>query len=234
MVDGELSHDRRDRVLAHLATCASCKAEADDQRRVKSVFAKSALPPPPKDLLARLQGLPTMVGEHAPPPPAPPSPPAPPAPHLPAASSSPPPRAPLGGGALGDEREYRIHGPGAAARLHRGHRFAFAAAGAVSLAAFAIGGAVGTAGGGASAPSASGGASASGTGTTQAVAVRSTGTRTNEEERQGSGGRASRSATPLLSATARTSPTGALAPSAQDDSAAQLFSLSPLLTAGLG
>ncbi|WP_372499968.1 anti-sigma factor family protein [Streptomyces sudanensis] len=57
LVDGELGHDARERVLAHLATCARCKAEADAQRRVKSFFAESAPPPPSEGLLARLQGL---------------------------------------------------------------------------------------------------------------------------------------------------------------------------------
>ncbi|MER6911513.1 zf-HC2 domain-containing protein [Streptomyces sp. NPDC000594] len=58
LVDGELKHDARDRVLAHLATCAKCKAEADAQRRLKDVFAQAAPPPPSEGLLARLQGLP--------------------------------------------------------------------------------------------------------------------------------------------------------------------------------
>ncbi|MEU3185261.1 zf-HC2 domain-containing protein [Streptomyces sp. NPDC006923] len=58
LVDGELDHDARERVLAHLATCAKCKAEADAQRRLKNVFAQSAPPPPSAGLLARLQGLP--------------------------------------------------------------------------------------------------------------------------------------------------------------------------------
>ncbi|MFE1958481.1 zf-HC2 domain-containing protein [Streptomyces sp. NPDC059479] len=58
LVDGELDHDARERVLAHLATCAKCKAEADAQRRLKSVFAKTAPPAPSAGLLARLQGLP--------------------------------------------------------------------------------------------------------------------------------------------------------------------------------
>lgn len=61
LVDGELDHDARERVLAHLATCAKCKAEADAQRRLKSVFAQSAPPPPSAGLLARLQGLPGGV-----------------------------------------------------------------------------------------------------------------------------------------------------------------------------
>ncbi|MEV5612016.1 zf-HC2 domain-containing protein [Streptomyces sp. NPDC052225] len=58
LVDGELDHDARERVLAHLATCAKCKAEADAQRRLKSVFAEAAPPPPSESFLARLQGLP--------------------------------------------------------------------------------------------------------------------------------------------------------------------------------
>ncbi|MGV9312486.1 anti-sigma factor family protein [Streptomyces sp. NPDC003691] len=62
LVDGELTHDARDRVLAHLATCPRCKAEADAQRMLKDVFARSAPPPPSAGLLARLQGLPAGPG----------------------------------------------------------------------------------------------------------------------------------------------------------------------------
>lgn len=58
LVDGELGHDARERVLAHLATCPMCKTEADAQRRLKSVFAQAAPPPPTESFLARLQGLP--------------------------------------------------------------------------------------------------------------------------------------------------------------------------------
>ncbi|MEU2064272.1 zf-HC2 domain-containing protein [Streptomyces sp. NPDC013455] len=58
LVDGELGHDTRERVLAHLATCARCKAEADAQRALKNVFAEAAPPPPSASFLARLQGLP--------------------------------------------------------------------------------------------------------------------------------------------------------------------------------
>ncbi|GAA4070320.1 anti-sigma factor [Streptomyces shaanxiensis] len=58
LVDGELGHDTRERVLAHLATCARCKAEVDAQRRLKNVFAEAAPPPPSESFLARLQGLP--------------------------------------------------------------------------------------------------------------------------------------------------------------------------------
>jgi len=58
LVDGELGHEARERVLAHLATCAKCKSEADEQRRLKNVFAEVAPPPPSESFLARLQGLP--------------------------------------------------------------------------------------------------------------------------------------------------------------------------------
>lgn len=58
LVDGELGHDTRERVLAHLATCPKCKSEVDAQRRLKNVFAEVAPPTPSESFLARLQGLP--------------------------------------------------------------------------------------------------------------------------------------------------------------------------------
>ncbi|MFJ9629786.1 zf-HC2 domain-containing protein [Streptomyces sp. NPDC101175] len=63
LVDGELGHESRERVLAHLATCTKCKAEADAQRRLKNVFAEMAPPPPSESFLARLQGLPGGDGD---------------------------------------------------------------------------------------------------------------------------------------------------------------------------
>ncbi|GAA2243373.1 hypothetical protein GCM10010145_07470 [Streptomyces ruber] len=62
LVDGELGHEARERVLAHLATCPKCKAEADAQRRLKNVFAAAAPPSPSESFLARLQGLPGLPG----------------------------------------------------------------------------------------------------------------------------------------------------------------------------
>ncbi|MGW7491007.1 zf-HC2 domain-containing protein [Streptomyces sp. NPDC054786] len=144
LVDGELGHDARERVLAHLATCGRCKAEADAQRRLKSVFAETAPPGPSEGLLARLQQLPggDLGG----------------------------PGSRLGNGSFG--RGDFARGGGAFGYVpsdgHSGHamaaippqprgrgfrvqesdrpaqrrRFAFAAAGAVSLAAFALGGAL--------------------------------------------------------------------------------------------
>lgn len=158
LVDGELGHESRDRVLAHLATCAKCKAEADAQRRLKNVFAEAAPPPPSESFLARLQGLPAggdadggddspfggsgfpggLAGR-----------PAPTGvfglkrgerfafdymPARPHASVLPPSPA---------NRGFRIHDVSrheAERSASRGLRFAFVAAGAVSLAAIALGG----------------------------------------------------------------------------------------------
>ncbi|MFB6806013.1 zf-HC2 domain-containing protein [Streptomyces sp. NPDC056387] len=119
LVDGELNHDARERVLAHLATCAKCKAEADAQRRVKSLFVESAPPPLSAGLLARLQGLPGDGPDGSPRPPAPPG-------------------AELFGyvaPTTSPQQGFRIHEVGRPRR-----RFAFVAAGAVSLAAIALGG----------------------------------------------------------------------------------------------
>ncbi|WP_052851571.1 anti-sigma factor family protein [Streptomyces avicenniae] len=198
LVDGELSHDSRDRVLAHLATCPGCKAEADAQRALKSAFASTPPPAPSAGLLARLQGLPTTAS-------APPD-----GPEGPDAAG--PLGRGLGGRALpgGEERPqaerafalgllpggkdrdsllapatldaqrgFRIH---ETARPHRGHRLAFAAAGAVSLAAFAIGGALsglGTPSGGTGSP----GTVAAGNGAPATSSLRPVSGRSDEESR---------------------------------------------------
>ncbi|OIJ64845.1 anti-sigma factor family protein [Streptomyces mangrovisoli] len=154
LVDGELGHDARDRVLAHVATCAKCKAEVDAQRRLKNVFAEVAPPSPSESFLARLQGLPAGGPDGGPP------------------AGDPfggRPGPGMGAGVFDVRREEPFtfgyvpahpHAPGAAPlpapgrgfRIHdvsrheadraasRGLRFAFVAAGAVSLAAVALGG----------------------------------------------------------------------------------------------
>ncbi|MFG2119480.1 anti-sigma factor family protein [Streptomyces sp. NPDC048710] len=150
LVDGELGHESRERVLAHLATCARCKAEADAQRRLKSVFAQAAPPPPSESFLARLQGLPgggdTDGGGTS-------------APEGGLFGSGPEagvfgmgrgerfefgyvPASPAHS-AVPEDRGFRVHPvgrPDADRSASRGLRFAFAAAGAVSLAALALGG----------------------------------------------------------------------------------------------
>ncbi|MFI8203403.1 anti-sigma factor family protein [Streptomyces sp. NPDC085937] len=154
LVDGELGHDARERVLAHVATCAKCKAEVDEQRRLKNVFAAAAPPPPSESLLARLQGLPAGGGFGDGGSPLGGSP-------LPGGSSG---RFGSSSGVFGARRGERFefayapvrrHQPAAAAAADasdfadrhatdrpssRGMRLAFVAAGAVSLAAIALGG----------------------------------------------------------------------------------------------
>ncbi|MFF4492963.1 zf-HC2 domain-containing protein [Streptomyces sp. NPDC001546] len=135
LVDGELKHDARERVLAHLATCAKCKAEADAQRRVKSLFVESAPPPLSAGLLARLQGLPGAGPE---------------GPAGPAAGPGGPGGSAAPGGPGGDPFAAFGYAPPPAARqgfpIHEvgrpRRRLAFVAAGAVSLAAIALGGAL--------------------------------------------------------------------------------------------
>ncbi|GHC48205.1 anti-sigma factor family protein [Streptomyces flavofungini] len=161
LVDGELGHDARERVLAHIATCPKCKTEADAQRRLKNVFAQTAAPPPSESFLARLQSLPAAdlddIGRSG-------------GPRTPvddgfATGSSESTGLPQGGvfsirgrpepfagyvpsGAHAavlpsEQRGFRIHDvgrPEAERSVWLGRRFAFAAAGAVSLAAIALGG----------------------------------------------------------------------------------------------
>jgi hypothetical protein len=149
-VDGELHDDARERVLAHLATCPGCKAAANDQRQLKNAVAAAAPPALSAGLLARLQGLPggddhgssggkgggdkddqregvieaTSLGGQR-----------------------------LSGNVFGRRRDgfipapeptsgFRIHEVERPGNAKRGRRFAFAAAGAFSMAAIALGGAL--------------------------------------------------------------------------------------------
>ncbi|MFF2959503.1 zf-HC2 domain-containing protein [Streptomyces sp. NPDC057963] len=180
LVDGELKHDARERVLAHLATCAKCKAEAAAQRRLKSVFAQSAPPSPSEGFLARLQGLPGGPGGDDD------SQERPfggsgrfadgffPVIQQSGSRTDPPGNSPLGGfgffpaphgstailpGGSSSRSGFRIHEVGREPDRSpwRGRRFAFAAASAVSLAAIALGGALPT-GAGPNAPARAAGA----------------------------------------------------------------------------
>ncbi|MFB7181849.1 zf-HC2 domain-containing protein [Streptomyces sp. NPDC056257] len=130
LVDGELKHDARERVLAHLATCAKCKAEADAQRRLKTMFVESAPPPLSAGLLARLQGLPGGAPDGSSGPLGGPPGPTAADPFDAFAYGLPPAARP-------QQQGFRIHEVGRPRR-----RFAFVAAGAVSLAALALGGAL--------------------------------------------------------------------------------------------
>ncbi|WP_329583235.1 zf-HC2 domain-containing protein [Kitasatospora sp. NBC_01250] len=53
-LDGELGHDDRERVQAHLATCAGCLAEAEEARSVKQLLTRTDAPGPSGQLMARL------------------------------------------------------------------------------------------------------------------------------------------------------------------------------------
>lgn len=57
LIDGELGHDERDRVLAHLAACDQCRAEADEQRRLKQRLRSLSDEPPSPELLTRLYAM---------------------------------------------------------------------------------------------------------------------------------------------------------------------------------
>jgi hypothetical protein len=57
VVDGELDHDSRDKVLSHLVGCDTCRAEVDAQRRLKARMAALEPPEPSTDLMQRLMGV---------------------------------------------------------------------------------------------------------------------------------------------------------------------------------
>lgn len=57
VVDGELDHDSRDRVLGHLVICDTCRSEVDAQRRLKARLAATPDPEPSLDLMQRLMGV---------------------------------------------------------------------------------------------------------------------------------------------------------------------------------
>jgi anti-sigma factor RsiW len=57
VVDGELDHDSRDKVLGHLVGCDTCRAEVDAQRRLKARMATVESPDPSTDLMQRLMGV---------------------------------------------------------------------------------------------------------------------------------------------------------------------------------
>ncbi|MEO6714981.1 MAG: hypothetical protein ABIM89_16355, partial [Mycobacteriales bacterium] len=57
LVDNALSHDARDKALAHLTRCAECRAEVDSQRRLRSLLANQPDPQPSADLMARLRDI---------------------------------------------------------------------------------------------------------------------------------------------------------------------------------
>jgi anti-sigma factor RsiW len=63
VVDGELDHDSRDRVLSHLVSCETCRGEVDAQRRLKARLAAAEPIEPSSDLMQRLLGVPSFSTE---------------------------------------------------------------------------------------------------------------------------------------------------------------------------
>ena len=59
LVDGELDHATRERVLSHLMTCPACQAEVETLRALKSrlAWAGAETPVPSEQLAARLVGM---------------------------------------------------------------------------------------------------------------------------------------------------------------------------------
>ena len=62
LVDGELSHDDRDRALAHLAGCAPCRTLVESERTLKGQFDAMAMPEPSARLMAALFQIPQTHG----------------------------------------------------------------------------------------------------------------------------------------------------------------------------
>lgn len=73
LVDGELDHEARDRVLAHLAQCDECRAVVETERRVKALLSGMPEASPGGDFLARLNSLGDPNATPAVEPPAPPA-----------------------------------------------------------------------------------------------------------------------------------------------------------------
>jgi anti-sigma factor RsiW len=57
LVDGELDHESRDQLLAHLAHCDECREAVEANRRVKSVVSSLPDPVPSESLVAGLLKL---------------------------------------------------------------------------------------------------------------------------------------------------------------------------------
>ncbi len=66
LVDGELSHDERDRALAHVTGCAECRDELELQRRLKAAVVGLADPPLSSALNHRLLAVAAVPQAEAP------------------------------------------------------------------------------------------------------------------------------------------------------------------------
>ena len=62
LVDGELSHDDRDRALAHIAGCVQCRTLVESERTLKGQLDAMAMPEPSARLMAALFQIPQTHG----------------------------------------------------------------------------------------------------------------------------------------------------------------------------
>jgi len=62
LVDGELSHDDRDRALAHIAGCVQCRSLVESERTLKGQLGAMAMPEPSARLMAALFQIPQTHG----------------------------------------------------------------------------------------------------------------------------------------------------------------------------
>jgi len=62
LIDGELDHGTRDRMLGHLAQCAECRQEADAERRMKARLGALDGPQVPVELMLGLLTMDTNRG----------------------------------------------------------------------------------------------------------------------------------------------------------------------------
>ena len=67
LTDGELGHNARDRALAHIASCASCRAAVEAERALKARLSRGMTPVPSEALTSRLLRL-AEPGDPLPPP----------------------------------------------------------------------------------------------------------------------------------------------------------------------
>jgi hypothetical protein len=61
LVDGALDHDARDRALAHVTRCPTCRTEVDAQRRLKARLSALGGPQCPSGLAGRLAAIPEVT-----------------------------------------------------------------------------------------------------------------------------------------------------------------------------
>jgi len=73
LVDGRLSGWSRDRALGHVAVCPACRAEVEEQRRLKAHLAELDVPAAPAALMSRLLDMRPPVSVTPPPVSAPPT-----------------------------------------------------------------------------------------------------------------------------------------------------------------